>query len=40
VVQELVQTLGNLGSQDLGVQPRTRVSITRRHGKRLPPVLR
>jgi hypothetical protein len=36
VVEELVQALGDLGGQDLGVQPRASISITRRHGKRLP----
>jgi hypothetical protein len=36
VIQELVEALGNLGGQELGVQPRARVAITRRHGLRLP----
>jgi hypothetical protein len=37
VVEELVEAVGNLGGQDLGVQPRT--GLTRRHGQRLPRLL-
>jgi uncharacterized RmlC-like cupin family protein len=36
VIQKLVEALGNLGGQELGVQPGARVAITRRHGLRLP----
>jgi hypothetical protein len=36
VIQKLVEALGNLGGQELGVQPGARIAITRRHGLRLP----